>query len=154
RHLSIVQEINRRFLRRVQIAAPTDEAKRQRMSIIEGEKIRMAHLAVVGSHSVNGVAQLHTDLLRNYLLRDFAEMFPERFNNKTNGVTPRRWLLLANRRLAAAITERIGDGWITDLPQLEGLSKFVDDGDFHRKLAEIKRANKVELAEFIRERNR
>ncbi len=154
RHLAIVQEINRRFLRRVQIAAPTDEAKRQRMAIVDGEKIRMAHLAVVGSHSINGVAQLHTDLLRTHVLREFAEMFPERFNNKTNGVTPRRWLLLANRRLAAAITHRIGDGWITDLPQLEGLGRFVDDTELHAELAEIKRSNKVDLAEFIRERNR
>ncbi|MBC8070410.1 MAG: glycogen/starch/alpha-glucan phosphorylase, partial [Deltaproteobacteria bacterium] len=154
RHLAIVQEINRRFLRRVQIAAPTDEAKRSRMAIIEGETIRMAHLAVVGSHSVNGVAQLHTDLLRTHVLRDFAEMFPERFNNKTNGVTPRRWLLQANRGLAAAITKRIGDGWVTDLPRLEALVEYVDDPELHRELAEIKRANKLGLAELVRERNR
>ncbi|MBL8944525.1 MAG: glycogen/starch/alpha-glucan phosphorylase [Myxococcales bacterium] len=154
RHLSIITEINRRFLRQVQIAAPADEARRKRMAIVENDQIRMAHLAVVGSHSVNGVAQLHTDLLRQHVLRDFAEMFPHKFNNKTNGVTPRRWLLLSNRPLAAAITERIGTGWITDLPQLEQLRRFADDPEFHHALHAIKRANKIELATLIRERNR
>ena len=154
RHFSIITEINRRFLRQLQIAAPADEARRRRMAIIEDDQIRMAHLAVVGSHSVNGVAQLHTDLLRSHVLRDFAEMYGHKFNNKTNGVTPRRWLLLANRSLAAAITERIGTGWITDLPQLAKLQAFVDDAEFHAALQAIKRANKVELAGLIRERNR
>jgi starch phosphorylase len=154
RHLSIITEINRRFLRQVQIAAPQDEARRKRMAIVENDQIRMAHLAVVGSHSVNGVAQLHTDLLRKHVLRDFAEMFPHKFNNKTNGVTPRRWLLLSNRPLAAAITERIGTGWITDLPQLEQLRQYADDPEFHHALHAIKRTNKIELATLIRERNR
>ncbi len=154
RHLSIITEINRRFLRQVQIAAPTDEARRKRMAIVDDEQIRMAHLAVVGSHSVNGVAQLHTELLRTHVLRDFAEMFGHKFNNKTNGVTPRRWLLLANRPLAAAITERIGTSWITDLPQLARLQAYADDTEFHAVLQAIKRANKVELAALIRERNR
>jgi starch phosphorylase len=154
RHLSIITEINRRFLRQVQIAAPQDEARRKRMAIVENDQIRMAHLAVVGSHSVNGVAQLHTDLLRKHVLRDFAEMFPHKFNNKTNGVTPRRWLLLSNRSLAAAITERIGTGWITDLPQLEQLRQYADDPEFHHALHAIKRTNKIELATLIRERNR
>lgn len=154
RHLSIITEINRRFLRQVQIAAPQDEIRRKRMAIVENDQIRMAHLAVVGSHSVNGVAQLHTDLLRKHVLRDFAEMFPHKFNNKTNGVTPRRWLLLSNRPLAAAITERIGTGWITDLPQLEQLRQYADDPEFHHALHAIKRTNKIELATLIRERNR
>jgi glycogen phosphorylase len=154
RHLSIITEINRRFLRQVQIAAPQDEVRRKRMAIVENDQIRMAHLAVVGSHSVNGVAQLHTDLLRKHVLRDFAEMFPHKFNNKTNGVTPRRWLLLSNRPLAAAITERIGTGWITDLPQLEQLRQYADDPEFHHALHAIKRTNKIELATLIRERNR
>lgn len=154
RHLSIITEINRRFLRQVQIAAPQDEERRKRMAIIENDQIRMAHLAVVGSHSVNGVAQLHTDLLRQHVLRDFAEMYGHKFNNKTNGVTPRRWLLLANRPLARAITERIGDGWVTDLPQLEQLTKYADDPVFHEELRAIKRANKADLAMLIRERNR
>ncbi|MBK6920145.1 MAG: glycogen/starch/alpha-glucan phosphorylase [Deltaproteobacteria bacterium] len=154
RHLSIILEINRRFLRQVQISAPTDEAKRKRMAIVDNDQIRMAHLAVVGSHSVNGVAQLHTDLLRAHVLSDFAQMFPHKFNNKTNGVTPRRWLLLANRRLASAITARIGPAWITDLPQLQALEQFVDDATLHEELRTIKRENKADLASLIRERNR
>ncbi|MBX7080405.1 MAG: glycogen/starch/alpha-glucan phosphorylase [Nannocystaceae bacterium] len=154
RHLSIITEINRRFLRQVQISAPTDEGRRRRMGIIDADQIRMAHLAVVGSHSVNGVAQLHTDLLRSHVLKDFADMFGHKFNNKTNGVTPRRWLLLANRRLAAAITARIGTAWITDLPQLAALERYADDAEFHGELAAIKRENKAELAQLIRERNR
>jgi starch phosphorylase len=154
RHFQIIGEINRRFLRAVQIASPQDDALRQRMAIIADGKIRMAHLAVVGSHSVNGVAQLHTDLLRTLVLRDFAQMWPHKFNNKTNGVTPRRWIMQSNRRLAEAITRRIGDGWVTDLPRLEKLAAGVDDTTFHEELREIKRANKLTLAEIIRERNK
>jgi len=154
RHFQIIGEINRRFLRAVQIAAPQDEALRQRMAIVADGKIRMAHLAVVGSHSVNGVAQLHTDLLRNLVLRDFAQMWPHKFNNKTNGVTPRRWILQSNRKLAEAVTRRIGEGWVTDLPRFEKLAAFVDDREFHDELRAIKRANKAVLAEIIRERNR
>jgi len=154
RHLQIIGEINRRFLRQVQIAAPQDPAMRERMAIVADGKIRMAHLAVVGSHSINGVAQLHTDLLRNYVLRDFAEMWPKKFNNKTNGVTPRRWILQANPPLAAAVSRRIGTGWVTDLPQFEKLGAFVDDPAFHAELRDIKRGNKQILANIIRERNR
>ena len=154
RHLAIITEINRRFLRQVQIHSPTDIARQDRMAIIDkGQNINMAHLAVVGSHSVNGVAALHTQLLRSHVLRDFAEMWPERFNSKTNGVTPRRWILLANPGLAAAITKRIGDGWISDLDQLERLAQYVDDTDFHDELRKIKRENKVRLAALIKERN-
>ena len=112
RHLEIIYEINRRFLDEVSARYPGDDSRRQRMSLIEetpARKVRMAHLAVVGTHSTNGVAEIHSELLRSHLLKDFAEMFPHRFNNKTNGVTPRRWLLMANPALAELITEAIGD---------------------------------------------
>ena len=121
RHLEIIFEINRRFLDAVRIRYPADEERIRRMSLIEEgaeRKIRMAHLAIVGSHSTNGVSAIHTDLLRTTTVKELAEMFPERFNNKTNGVTPRRWLLLANPALAGIITEAIGDGWVTDLRAL------------------------------------
>src|SRR5262249_23634279 len=111
RHLEIVYEINRRFLDTVSMRYPGDEARRQRMSLIEespARKVRMAHLAVVGTHSTNGVARIHSDLLRTSVLQDFADLFPERFNNKTNGVTARRWLLMANPWLSELITEIIG----------------------------------------------
>ena len=156
RHLKIIYEINRRFLRQVQVHAPGDEERLRRMSIVDesGERsLRMAHLAVVGSHSINGVAKLHSDLLRERVLHDFAEMWPHRFNNKTNGVTPRRWILLANPRLSAAITRRIGNGWVTDLDQLEKLAPYAEDDEFRAELREIKRANKVDLARIIHERN-
>ena len=155
RHAKIIYEINRRFLRQVQIHAPGDQARLDRMSIVsptEPAKIRMAHLAVVGSHSVNGVAKLHSELIVQKLMPDFAEMWPDRFNNKTNGVTPRRWILGANPRLAEAITRRIGDGWVTDLEQLEKLAPFADDIHFLRVLQTIKRQNKVELATLVQRR--
>lgn len=155
RHLQIIYEINHRFLRAVQIHAPEDHQRRQRMSII-GEfpekHVRMAHLAVVGSHSINGVAALHSELLRTRVLADFAEMWPERFNNKTNGVTPRRWLLLANPRLSTVITRRIGDGWIRNLNELSKLRQFADDPVFWAELREVKQANKSVLAREIRAR--
>jgi len=157
RHLTIIYEINRRFLRQVIMRWPNDNADRQRrLSLIAesdwgGEKqVRMANLAVVGSHSVNGVAALHSHLVRTDLLRDFAEMWPERFNNKTNGVTPRRWLLEANPRLSRAITARIGDGWVTDLSQLARLIPLADDAGFRAEVRAIKRANKAALAHTIR----
>jgi starch phosphorylase len=121
RQLEIIYEINRRFLDDLGRRHPGDDARRQRMSLIEEtptRKVRMAHLAVVGTHSTNGVAEIHSDLLRSSVLADFAEMFPARFNNKTNGVTPRRWLLMANPALARLINDAIGDGWVTDLAQL------------------------------------
>jgi glycogen phosphorylase len=154
RHLEIIFEINRRFLRQVQIQFPNDEARIRRMSLIEetrtGKNVRMAHLAVVGSHSVNGVAALHTELLKSDVLRDFAEMFPERFNNKTNGVTPRRWLRQCNPGLAAAITRRIGDDWIRDLDKLHELGRFAEDPEFRREVREQKHANKVALADYLK----
>jgi glycogen phosphorylase len=154
RHLELIYEINQRFLRQVQIRYPRDSERLSRMSLIEEgdqKKVRMAHLAVVGSHSVNGVAELHTHLLRTQALRDFAEMFPERFNNKTNGVTPRRWLHLCNPGLSKLITSRIGDRWITDLDRLADLEPCVDDPEFLREMREVKRQNKEALARHVRD---
>ena len=156
RHLSICYEINRRHLRQVMTRFPRDDARIARMSLIDegdgrpdSKRLRMASLAVVGSHSVNGVAELHTKLLRENLLRDFNEMWPERFNNKTNGVTPRRWLLGSNPKLAEAITAKIGDNWIRDLSQLEKLIPFAEDASFRAEVAAIKQANKQSLAGWI-----
>jgi starch phosphorylase len=152
RHLEIIYEINRRFLRRVMDAYPHDPARVARMSIIDEGKerhVRMAHLAVVGSHSVNGVAKLHTDLVKSELLRDFHELWPERFNNKTNGVTPRRWILASNPGLSHLLDERIGKGWVTDLERLRDLEPHVEDAAFRARLAEVKRANKEALARLI-----
>ncbi|NVJ00606.1 glycogen/starch/alpha-glucan phosphorylase [Myxococcus sp. AM009] len=154
RHLEIIYEINTRFLRQVQIRYPYDQEKMQRMSLVEEgaeKKIRMAHLAVVGSHSVNGVAALHTDLLRRDVLTDFAAMNPERFNNKTNGVTPRRWLAWCNPRLSKLITSRIGEGWATDLDKLTKLEAHAEDPEFRKAFRDVKRANKEDLARHIRD---
>lgn len=157
RHLQIIYEINRRFLRAVRSKYPYDENRLVRMSLIEesqSKMIRMAHLAVAGSHSVNGVAALHSDLVKHELLRDFYEMYPERFNNKTNGVTPRRWLLQCNPRLASLITSTIGDGWVTKLDDLKKLAPYAEDGGFRAKLREVKRANKEDLATYIKKHNK
>src|SRR4029079_16439763 len=135
RHLQIIYEINQRFLWEVQRNWPGDDQRLARMSIIEEggrRQIRMAHLATVGAHSINGVAKLHSDLVKAELLHDFYELWPERFNNKTNGVTPRRWMLHANKRLTKLLTSRIGSGSI-DLPELsrlQALTAFTDDEDF------------------------
>jgi starch phosphorylase len=152
RHLQIVYEINGRFLRDVALRYPLDGDRLRRMSIIEesGPKyVRMAHLAVVGSCSVNGVAALHTRLLKEKVLRDFAELWPSRFNNKTNGITPRRWLLKANPPLARLITEAIGDDWITDLSQLRKLEPLADDASFRERFRAAKHQNKLVLASYI-----
>jgi starch phosphorylase len=152
RHLQIIYEINARFMRDVATRWPLQNDRLNRMSIIDeaGEKyIRMAHLAIVGSCSVNGVAKLHTELLKNEVLKDFAELWPEKFNNKTNGITPRRWLLDANPALAHLITEYIGDGWITDLDQLRKLEKFLDDPVFRQRFRAAKKQNKELLAKLI-----
>ncbi len=154
RHLQLIFEINHRFLRQVQIRYPFDGERLARLSIFEEgpEKyVRMTHLAVIGSHSVNGVAKLHTDLLRNEVLQEMAGIFPERFNNKTNGVSPRRWLLLCNPRLAKLITARIGKRWITELEQLRELENFVDDTEFLADFRAVKQANKDALAAHIRD---
>jgi starch phosphorylase len=152
RHLQILYEINARFMRDVATRWPLQDDRLSRMSIIEeaGEKyIRMAHLAIVGSCSVNGVAHLHTELLKNKVLKDFAELWPEKFNNKTNGITPRRWLLASNPALAHLITEHIGDQWITDLAQLRKLEKFVDDPVFRQRFRAAKKQNKEVLTQLI-----
>ena len=133
RHLEIIYEINRRLLDAVRTRFPDNEGRVERVSLIEEgppKQVRMANLAIVGSHSTNGVADIHSQLLRTMTVKDLAEIFPERFSNKTNGVTPRRWLLLANPPLAQTITEAIGDGWITDLSQLSKLKPLADDKTF------------------------
>jgi starch phosphorylase len=149
RHLEIIYEINARFLDEMRIRFFGDEARISRLSLIDesgGRYVRMAHLACVGSHAINGVADLHTQLLKQDVLRDFYELWPEKFSNKTNGVTPRRWIALSNPRLSTLICEAIGDGWIKDLGRLVELEKFAEDPAFQRSWREIKRANKVELA--------
>lgn len=153
RHLQIIYEINSQFLRKVATRYPGDTERLQRMSLIEEypeKQVRMANLCVVGSKSTNGVAALHTRLLRERAMPDFAEFFPKRFNNKTNGVTPRRWLLKANPGLARIISESIGDGWITDLDQVRGIEKFAKDAAFRQRIKQIKYNNKIALAEYIR----
>jgi starch phosphorylase len=152
RHLEIIYEINSRFLREVRNRDPFDSDLLERTSIIqEGppKQVRMANLAVVGSHAVNGVAALHSSLITQHLFPDFHAMWPERFQNKTNGVTPRRWLLGANPQLAALITEAIGPGWVTDLDSLRKLEPFAEDPSFCARAGEIKLANKRELARVI-----
>ena len=150
RHVEIIFEINRRFLNEIRLRYPGDEKRLARMSLIDerGERrVRMAHLATVGSHAVNGVAELHSQLLRDTILRDFAEIWPEKFSNKTNGITPRRFLLLANPGLTALITEAIGEKWISDLTRLRDLEKFADDAPFAEKWRKVKLDNKHALAE-------
>ena len=152
RHLQIIFEINRRFLDHVAVQFPGDGERQRRMSLIdEGppRQVRMAHLAVAGSHSTNGVARLHSDLLKANVLGDFNALYPERFNNKTNGVTQRRWLLDANPGLAALITEAIGEGWITDLMALRKLLPWADDAAFRERFMQVKRANKAALAQSL-----
>jgi starch phosphorylase len=153
RHLEIIFEINRRLLDAVRTRFPGDEGRVQRMSLVEegaDRKIRMANLAIVGSHSTNGVAAIHSELLRTMTVRDLAEMFPERFNNKTNGITPRRWLLLANPDLARAITGAIGEGWMTDLSQLSKLRPLEDDSAFRSAFLNAKRDAKSKFADWLR----
>ncbi len=153
RHLEIIYEINRRFLDSVRDRFPGDEERVARMSLVEEgpqRNIRMANLAIVGSHSTNGVAAIHSGLLRTMTVKDLAEMFPERFNNKTNGVTPRRWLLLANPPLAATITEAIGGGWITDMAELNKLKRLADDHGFRDALRQAKRKAKVQFANYLK----
>ena len=153
RHVEIIYEINRRFLDEVRAKFPADDARIRRMSLIgeDGEKsVRMAHLATVASHHINGVAALHSRLLTETVLRDFAELWPERFTNVTNGVTPRRFVALSNPRLADLITDAIGDGWLRDLERLRELEKHASDAAFQERWVAVKRANKVELASWLR----
>ncbi|MEI7892033.1 MAG: glycogen/starch/alpha-glucan phosphorylase [Myxococcales bacterium] len=152
RHMEILFEINRRFLREVLARWSGDLTRIGRMSLIEegdDKKVRMANLALVGSHSVNGVAALHTEILKNEVFRDFFEMFPERFSNKTNGITPRRWLLQCNPRLASAITDRIGPTWTTNLDRLQDLLPLAEDAAFCASIGAIKRANKGAFADYL-----
>jgi starch phosphorylase len=153
RHLQIIYDINSRLMQQVEIRWPGDDGKKRVCSLIEehGSKmVRMAQLAVVGSHAVNGVAALHSALLQKDLFPEFAELFPGRFQNKTNGITPRRWLLKANPRLSALITEKIGPGWPRDLDQLRALERLADDPRFQDEFMAVKTANKADLADTIR----
>jgi len=156
RHLEIIFEINKRFLDGVRAGKKADEGAVSRVSIIEEgvpKQVRMANLAVVGSHSVNGVAELHTELLRRELFRDFHQLWPERFNNKTNGVTLRRWLLQANPGLSRLLTDTIGPGWVTDAGQLRRLDPFAEDAAFRKLFRDVKHENKARLAEIVRAEN-
>ena len=149
----IVEEINRRFLIEVQNKYPDNYEKVKKMAIIFDGQVKMAHLAIVAGYSVNGVARLHTEILKNQELKDFYEMMPEKFNNKTNGITQRRFLLHGNPLLADWITEHIGDEWITDLPHLAKLKVYVDDEKFKQEFMNIKYQNKLRLAKYIKEHN-
>ena len=149
----IVEEINRRFLIEVQNKYPNNYEKVKKMAIIFDGQVKMAHLAIVAGYSVNGVAKLHTEILKNQELKDFYEMMPEKFNNKTNGITQRRFLLHGNPLLADWITEQIGDEWITDLPHLTKLKVYVDDPKFQQEFMNIKYQNKLRLAKYIKEHN-
>jgi starch phosphorylase len=155
RHLQIIYEINARLLKQIELKWPNDGGgKKRACSLIEedgAKKVRMAQLAVVGSHAVNGVAALHTQLLKTRLFPEFNELYPGKFQNKTNGITPRRWLLKSNPRLAELITQKIGDGWPRDLDQLRRLEKFAGDAGFQQEFMAAKRANKVDLAVLIQQ---
>jgi len=147
RHLEIIEEVDRRFRLVVRERYPFNDAKLHRLAIVDnGHSVRMANLAIVGSHSVNGVAQLHTDILKASTFAEMNELFPGRINNKTNGITPRRWLLRCNPRLSSLITEAIGEGWMKDLDQLRGLTAFASDAPFQESWLRVKQANKVAFA--------
>jgi starch phosphorylase len=153
RQLEIIYEINRRLLDSIRTQFPGDEGRVQRVSLIEEgpvKHVRMANLAIVGSHSTNGVAAIHSELLRKITVKDLAEVFPERFSNKTNGVTPRRWLLLSNPPLARVITEAIGDGWISDLSELSKLKRLADDKGIRDGFKKAKREAKSQFAAWLK----
>jgi starch phosphorylase len=152
RHLQIIYEINGRFLQEVSSLYPGDVQRLQRMSLIDenGERyVRMANLCIIGSSSTNGVAELHSQILKDSLFKDFYELYPEKFHNVTNGITPRRWLLKANPMLAQLITDSIGEDWVTNLDKLKELEKFAKDGGFLSSLAKIKKANKEQLSNWV-----
>ncbi|HPY74142.1 MAG: glycogen/starch/alpha-glucan phosphorylase [Planctomycetes bacterium] len=156
RHMQIIYEINRRFLEKVSLRYPGNIEKLNKMSIIQEKpekQIRMAYLSVIGSHSVNGVARLHSELVKTKMFKEFYQYTPEKFNSKTNGVSQRRWLLDANSLLASFITDHIGSAWIKDLYQLKQLEKYVDNVDFIKQFADIKRQNKQRLANVIKQTN-
>ena len=149
----IVEEINRRFVEEISRKYPNNHEKIRKMAIIYDGQVKMAHLAIAGSFSVNGVAQLHTEILKKQELRDFYEMYPEKFNNKTNGITQRRFLLHANPLLADWVTDKIGNEWITNLPHIKKLEVFVDDPKAQQEFMNIKYQNKIRLAKYIKEHN-
>ena len=152
RHLQLIFEINKRLIETIEAAYPGDSEKKRSMSLIEEggvQMVRMANLAVVGSHSVNGVAALHTELLKKHLFADFDAFYPGRINNKTNGITPRRWLLASNPKLSNLITSKIGDGWAKNLDELRKLEQWADDPAFQNDFMAVKHANKIHLAEII-----
>jgi starch phosphorylase len=154
RHLEIIYEINRRLIDEVRKRLPGDEGRVQRVSLVEEgaeRKIRMANLAIVGSHSTNGVAAIHSHLLRTTTVKDLAELFPQRFNNKTNGVTPRRWLLMSNPALSRTITDAIGDGWVTDLSQLNKLKPLAGDQGLQQAFRKAKREAKVQFIDWLKQ---
>uniref|UniRef100_A0A671R693 Alpha-1,4 glucan phosphorylase n=1 Tax=Sinocyclocheilus anshuiensis TaxID=1608454 RepID=A0A671R693_9TELE len=154
RHLEITYEINRRHLERISALYPGDHDRLRRMSVIEEcgqKKINMAHLCIVGSHSVNGVAQIHSDIIKDTVFKDFYDVDPQKFQNKTNGITPRRWLVMCNPGLAEVIAERIGEDYIRDLSQLKSLLKFVDDDAVIQDIAKVKQENKMKFAVLLEE---
>ncbi|BCT67266.1 glycogen/starch/alpha-glucan phosphorylase [Nitrosospira sp. NRS527] len=156
RHMQIIYEINRRFLKDVMHRYPGDTAILRRMSIIDeegGRRVRMAHLAIVGSHKVNGVAQIHTELMKQTIFADFDRFFPGKIINITNGITPRRWLNQANRRLAELITSRIGVGWVKNLSQLKHLIPLADDASFRKEFADVKRADKERFVTMLKHKH-
>ena len=155
RHLEIIYEINRRFLDQARSKYPADTERIRRLSLIdeEGERfVRMAHVAAVGSHAINGVAKLHTELLKREVLHDFYDMYPDRFSNKTNGVTPRRWLALSNPELSKLLTSKIGDKWVSDLDHLRELENLVDDADFREQWRKSVHTVKKNLADYVRQK--
>jgi starch phosphorylase len=154
RHLEIVDEINRRHLEEARKKFPGDEDRVRRLSLVDENPdgfVRMAYLAALGSHAINGVAELHTELLKSHVLRDFYALTPEKFSNKTNGVTPRRWMVLSNPGLTHLLTARLGTGWIHDLDKLRRLEPLADDSELHVEWRAVKRQNKLQLSGFIRE---
>jgi glycogen phosphorylase len=153
RHLEIIYELNHRFLEDVRVWFPDDEDLVEELSIIEEgdeKRVRMANLACIGSHAINGVAALHTELLKKDTLKAFARLWSEKFFNKTNGVTPRRWILMSNPKLAELVTEKIGDAWLKDLDQMRGIEKYIDDAEFCQRWRAIKQENKANLAAYIK----
>jgi starch phosphorylase len=149
RHLELVREIDRRFRSRVREKWPNDAAREERMAILAQGQVRMAHLAIVGSHTVNGVAALHTEILKDSIFRDFHELWPERFTSVTNGITQRRWMAKANPEMASLITGVVGEGWLVDLPELKGLEKVAGDAAFHERWQAVKARNKIRLARIV-----
>jgi starch phosphorylase len=152
--MDLIEQINARFLQQVLTCWPGDVDRMRRMSIIEEgypKHVRMANLAIVGSHTVNGVSELHSELIRTRLAPDFHALWPERFQNKTNGISPRRWLCKANPRLSALVTEHIGTGWECDLDRLRNLEDWADDPDFHKAFRSVKRENKERLASIVKQ---